>query len=183
MPPQALRSRSVDGNDAQCAGALRFLAQTGDGGGVLVGHGDGARLGHDLRASILDARRAAGIKRGHADVDGGGFDAHVEAERGQRVQLLEDGREQVLAGVLLHVIEAARPVDAAGDLVGSVEGRVQDVRDAILLLDHLDDAGDTARVSEIERLAAGGGIERGAVEIDAQAAGVGSTTRARNSLR
>jgi hypothetical protein len=37
-------------------------------------------------------------------------------------QLLEDGREQVLAGVLLYVVEAARPIDGARD--GCSPGRL-----------------------------------------------------------
>jgi hypothetical protein len=77
----------------------------------------------------------------------------------------------VLAGVLLHVIEAAGPIDNTEDLFGGTERRFKNVSDAILFIHHFDDA-DSGERAEIEGLASGSWIESGAVEIDAQAAGI-----------
>ena len=53
------------------------------------------------------------VERWGAEVDGRRHGAHVETERRNLEQVDEHGREQMLAGVLLHVVEAARPVDRA----------------------------------------------------------------------
>ena len=47
------------------------------------------------------------------EIDGGALGAQVKADGLQPEELLEHGGEQVLAGVLLHVVEAARPIDGA----------------------------------------------------------------------
>jgi hypothetical protein len=46
----------------------------------------------------------------------------------------------MLTGVLLHVVVAPSPVDAPGDSqLGRVERRGENVRDAMLLVDDVDD--------------------------------------------
>ena len=62
----------------------------------------------------------------------------MEADGVQAEELLEHGGEQVLPGVLLHVIEAARPIDFARHLAVRRERRRQAVRDAILFVHHVD---------------------------------------------
>src|SRR5579863_814439 len=71
----------------------------------------------------------------------------------------------MLAGVLLHMIEAASPIDAA--LHFKMNERItHNMRNAIPLVNHFDDVRST-QLPGIERLAAGCGIKRGAIEIDA----------------
>jgi hypothetical protein len=48
-------------------------------------------------------------------------------------QPVEGGREQVLAGVLLHVVEPAPPCDLAVHALALTERRRQDVRDLAAL--------------------------------------------------
>jgi hypothetical protein len=69
--------------------------------------------------------------------------------------------------MLLHVIEAALPVDFGVDFSGRDRG-VEDMSHAVFLIDYLDDV-RSAQLSSVEGLATGGGIESGAVQIDAPA--------------
>ena len=93
--------------------------------------------------------------------------------------LVQDAGEDVLAGVLLHLVEAPLPVDGAGDggtgLCGLGQGihRVPD--DAVRLVD----VGDMKHraVGEGQRASVGGltapfGVEHRAVQRDAPAAGL-----------
>ena len=68
--------------------------------------------------------------------------AQVEALGAHAEQPIERRRQHVLAGVLLHVIEAARPVDlAVHDLAGASAVPDDDVHDrAVVAIDHVDDA-------------------------------------------
>ena len=101
----------------------------------------------------------------------------------KRIELLEYGGEQVLAGVLLHVVEAARPVDGAFDLRDAAERRIEHVRDAILFVDHFDHA-DAGERAEVEGLASGGWDKtRCGRDKRAGRQGSASITRARNSRR
>ena len=72
----------------------------------------------------------------------------------------------MLPGVLLHVIEAAIPVDPSGDLADR-RGAIQHVRNAIALI-HYFLNGDAADMPEIVRLSAGGWIEGSTVEVNAR---------------
>src|SRR5207302_10083463 len=73
----------------------------------------------------------------------------------------------MLAGVLLHVIEAAGPIDAAIDATDG-DGAVHDLDDAVILIQHIDDV-CVAELAEVMRLAAGGGIQQGLVKNNAPA--------------
>src|SRR2546423_716951 len=46
-------------------------------------------------------------------IDGAQFASEMERNRGQAEAFLKHGGQQMLAGVLLHVVETAGPVDAA----------------------------------------------------------------------
>jgi len=61
----------------------------------------------------------------------------MKRNRRPSVALLKHGREQVLPGVLLHVIEAPRPVDAAIYL-GSRGASVNDVKDILAFVAHVE---------------------------------------------
>ena len=81
---------------------------------------------------------------------------------------VERRRQHVLPGVLLHVIEAPRPVDDAVDASGPATwARLHHVhmRPSPSSIDDIDDA-DVAERPGIERLPAGRRIEGGAVEDD-----------------
>src|SRR5260370_19978132 len=48
-----------------------------------------------------------------SDVCSSDLGSEMEGNRGQAEAFLKHGRQKMLAGVLLHVVEAPRPVDAA----------------------------------------------------------------------
>ena len=68
----------------------------------------------------------------------------------------------MLPGVLLHVIVAARPVDAALDLFCGADRRFQEMRDAVFFVDHFSHS-NAAQHAQVERLPAGSWIEGSAV--------------------
>ena len=119
------------------------------------------------------------------EIDCGRSRAEVEADGSDLEHAVERRRQHVLARVLLHVLEAARPVDppctARRDLAFDHCTML-----AVVFVDDLDDAGGAERAG-IERLAARGRIESRAVEHDAACAGVAGdrldvTTVASNSV-
>ena len=78
----------------------------------------------------------------------------------------------MLAGVLLHVIEAPRPVDLAVCFASWLphSGLLDDVHDRpVVFVDDVEDA-RSAEKTGVKRLAARGGIERCAIEADEDAA-------------
>jgi hypothetical protein len=139
-------------------------------GGVLKGDVERAVLADDLIGAALDGGEDAGVHGNAFEIDGGALGAEVEADGLEGVEFLEDGGEEVLTGVLLHVIEAARPIDEGIDLYDWRGGRGEAVSDAVVLIDDVDH-GDAGERAGIEGLAAGGGIEGGAVEVDGEAVG------------
>ena len=70
----------------------------------------------------------------------------------------------MLAGVLLHVIEAAGPVETSAD-VALGQFAVNNVDDVLVIVTNVKDAG-VFNHAEIVGLAAGSGIEGGAVKDD-----------------
>src|SRR5215510_4178592 len=93
----------------------------------------------------------------------------MKADCLQLEQFLEDGREKMLSRMLLHMVEAPLPVDRALDGSG-VQGRGKPVRDPIVLIDDFDDS-RSCDCPGVERLPAGCGIERAAIEVDGAATG------------
>ena len=99
-------------------------------------------------------------------------DAEMKADGPGREQPLEGGRQQMLPGVLLHVIESPRPGNLAVHGLPDADVRGQPRHDvqhpAVVRIDDVDDpdraaAGDRQR-SGVEGLTAGGGIEGGLIE-------------------
>src|SRR6202030_3062072 len=89
--------------------------------------------------------------------------ALAEVERdGGRSEPVECGGEQVLAVVLLHVIEPARPVDLGRDLAG-LQRLGEDVKHGAALLLGIEDS-HTAQRPPVAGLAAPFGVERSAIE-------------------
>src|SRR5262245_15711383 len=102
------------------AGALHLLANAHASKLVrcAVANGDFAVIEDDgiggSRGAFQDLR--CGLRATQVD----GADGFTEMKRngGKTETLLKDGGEQVLASVLLHMIEAARPVNAAINAAG-----------------------------------------------------------------
>ena len=90
------------------AQSLRF-------GRVFEAHADRPVLVNDLVGAPLHVDQSARVHRAPFDVDRRALRAQMKADRPQREQFLEDGRDEVLARVLLHVVVAPPPVDRAID--------------------------------------------------------------------
>ncbi len=89
----------------------------------------------------------------------------MKAGRPHSRTAIERGREEVLARVLLHVIESARPVDLARYGRAGFNGCFEDVPDPFVGIHDVDDA-NAAKRPRIVGLAARGWIERGLIEHD-----------------
>ena len=72
--------------------------------------------------------------------------------------------DHVLAGMLLHMIKAARPVYPAVNRIAGGERRVNDMPDFAGIIDENVAYARVVQQAGIKRLAAGGGIKRGAIE-------------------
>jgi len=110
-------------------------------------------------------QHARRLERGGIQVDGGTFLAQVETDGGDAEMLDEHRGKQVLSAVLLHVIEAAVPIDAAIDLI-IFDRRRDQVRDGFpFIFDrHQRHAADRTCVMW---LPTGSGIKRAALQINA----------------
>ena len=92
--------------------------------------------------------------------------AEVEADSSGARLALEDRGQQMLAGVLLHVIEAPGPVNMAAHARVDLELAVHKMANrAVLLVEHVDDL-RLSKGPDVERLAAGRRVERRAIEHD-----------------
>src|SRR5437016_7677871 len=108
---------------------------------------------------------------GAAQVNRADFRPEMEGDRGQAEAFLKHGRQQMLAGVLLHVVETAGPVDAALDLA-EFHGSINDVEDSVLGIADIDYVGIT-QLAEIVRLATGRRIEGGSMQDDVPSRSLG----------
>ncbi len=88
----------------------------------------------------------------------------MEADRSESKQLHQDSRKHVLAGVLLHVVIAASPVDLALDQISS-KWRRKHVSNAIFFIDDLQN-GLSVEKPAILRLSTGTWIERCSIQVD-----------------
>ena len=115
VPPQADRSKSVDLDQPQRALARPVSLRSGSARGLLGGgepDADGPVLPHDPVRFVFGGGEIARRQLAR-DVDRRGRGPEMEAHRPRAEQPIERGRQHVLAGVLLHVVEPARPVDGA----------------------------------------------------------------------
>ena len=136
--------------------------QRGQFGGVHEASRQGVIVGDDPVGQQLGGGQLVGGDVGAVEVNGAGLGAQVEADgfggEGADAGLGED----VLAGVLLHVVEAAGPVQAPVDFTGGQFGGQQVERAFVGRLDVQD--GDVVEVAEVAGLAAALRVEGGAVE-------------------
>ena len=77
--------------------------------------------------------------------------------------MIERGRQDVLAGVLLHVIEPACSVDGALHVRAGRDYAIENVQDLVALIHNVDDASLAERAC-VERLTARGRIEGGTIQ-------------------
>lgn len=168
-----LQVNAGDFDGAQDAGALHLLARAhlGELLGGAVADGDFAvfkddGVGGAGSAFKDESRGLLATKVNAAD----GF-AEMERDGGQAKTFLKHGGEQVLAGVLLHVVETAGPVDAAFDTAGG-DGTIDDMEDVFVLeIADVEYVG-FAEFAQVAGLTAGGGVEVGLVEEHTPAGGV-----------
>jgi hypothetical protein len=149
----------------------------------------GLRVGHEPDADVAVLPDDA-IRRGLGFGDGVGWKIPIQIDRGRvRAQVEAGGhrpeprgtdrRQDVLAGVLLHVIESAKPVDLPDDAVTGRERRRRHVNDRPLrAVGDLNDVG-IAQAPHVKRLPARRRIERGLVQHDAIAVPVALATHHR----
>jgi len=157
-----------DVDQSQRSAARRFLAQRQRRGFFGRHEADRHRtvfphhaVGFGFGGGELGRRQLA------FQVDGGRVRAQVEAQRPRAAHAQNRRGQHVLSGVLLHVIEAAGPIDLAVDVLAWCQTRLlDDVSDpAVFLIEHIDDP-QAAQCPGVERLTAGGGIEGRPVERD-----------------
>src|SRR2546423_3893714 len=92
---------------------------------------DRAILEHNLICGPLCAFKNFLRRFGAAQVNGAYFASQMEGNRGQPEAFLKHGRQQMLAGVLLHVVETAGAGDVCPDLPPASRV-VNDVGDSVL---------------------------------------------------
>ena len=149
---------------------LRVRKRTDDGHVALYVFVDG--ILERAQFFLGDARAAAG----QVGVDARDLRAQVQADD-VAAELPPDGVGQhVFAAVLLHVVEAARPVDLAVDFASHVQGRVRAVEDIAVLHEHIQYVRPAQR-ARVVGLAAGSGIKGRAVEADEICIFVGGAIR------
>ena len=182
-PPTGLQIDAGDFDRTERTGALDLFADAQLrkllGGAVADGNfpvfeddsvGGTRRTFENLRSGLRTAQ-----------VDGADGFAEMEGNGGQAKALLENGGEKVLTGVLLHMVEAARPVDAGVNAAGG-NGAINYVENVVVFqVADIEDIG-FAKFAEIVGLAAGSGIELGLIEEYAPAGSVVAGKRIRKGL-
>lgn len=164
----ALRGRQFAQAELPC-----FLA--GD-----VADVDGTILEDDFVGQALGGFDLLFGQRRRVQIDGAVVLGHVEGDGWNVKQTDEGGREHVLAGVLLHVIAAARRVNLATDERSGLQGSLVEIALCFDIVDHfavfcVSDFGDAElggarrEPSRIVNLASAGGIEGGAIENERRA--------------
>src|SRR5581483_2456549 len=153
-----------DGHDANLALAVGRFAQSQVFGGVLKVHRHGPVFEDNLVSAAFGLLELLGFEQ-LRHIDGARFSAQMKADRRRVKHLDQHGRKQVLAGMLLHVIEAAAAINPAEHFTFT-DAVAQNVRDPLSLVDHFLHASAT-QLAGIEGLTARRRIKRRAVEINA----------------
>ncbi len=158
---------SGDFNGAECAFALDFLAdaESRQLGAGAVANGNGGVFEDD---GVGGAFRAfEDVVRGlrATQIDAGRIGAEMKRDGRQTEAFKKDGGKEVLAAVLLHVIETAGPIEAGRNGTLAELG-VNDMQNLIAIVANVKNAG-LAELAEVIRLAAGRRIKGGLIEQDA----------------
>jgi hypothetical protein len=155
--------QAFDGYHAYASFPLGGFAKADVFGGLMVGNRN-RPVGEHFLIHFPFQLFQRGLIQCSGHIDRRAVLSEVEAHGCDPKSLLKNGGEQVLAAVLLHVIEAARPVNRAGDSSRS-RWLLNDVRDAVLFIDHIPHQGAVDGTG-VEGLAAGAGIERRLVQVE-----------------
>lgn len=161
-----LEIRGLNFNGAKYALAIDIFAnaELGQLVGGAIADGDKAIFEDCFVGSALGSLENFGRGPWAAEIDGAEFGAKMEGNGGKAEAFLKHGGEEMLSGVLLHVIEATRPLDTTFDWAGG-EFLVDDVDDVVTLIADVENVG-CPEEADVVRLAAGSGIEGGLVEDD-----------------
>src|SRR5271170_2612443 len=147
--------------------------------GGAEAHGDDAILEDQFIRAALSFVQVSRNDRGRIEVDCADFAAKMERHRLKPEQLDKNGGEQMLAGMLLHVIEPARPVDlAAHRAVRHGGGGVMHYAVIFRICDL--DYRDSRERPEIVRLPSRRRVKRRAIEHDLPTMAIGTVRLARN---
>ena len=159
-----------EGDDADLARQLLFAAviQGVQGGFLRVGDLHGPVRPDGLVGFAL---RVQGLLPGDVRVivDGHHIGSQVEAHIVTVVVGAENAGDDMLSGVLLHMVEAAGPVQRTGDGAADFHRLVAGVENDTALFMNIGDMG-AAQGAVVRRLAAALGVEGGAVQRDGKAA-------------
>jgi hypothetical protein len=158
---------SGDFNGAECAFALDFLADAESRQLVAgaIANGDGAILEDDGVGGAFGAFEDVVRGLRATQIDAARIGAEMKRDGRQTEAFEKHGGKEVLAAVLLHVIETAGPIEAGGN--GTIaELGVNDVQNLIAIVANVKNGG-LAEFAEVIRLAAGSRIKGGLIEQDA----------------
>jgi len=161
--PTGATVETLDDHNPQFAFPARGFPQTLHRGRTLEFHCDWPVLEDDGIGAPFSFLYDSIIHHRGLQIDSGTLRAEVEADGMQSEVLREHRREQVLPGVLLHMIEAPVPIENAIDRPIRHRSR-HPMRDTFALVDHLNNR-DAPDRPGIERLPAGGGIKGRAIEV------------------
>ena len=172
-----LAVKSFDFDGAENSFAFHFLANARFGQLFSRAEADHHRaiFENDFVGAALGFFQMAREDAGRVEINRGNFLAQMERDSLKSEKLDECGGEQMLRGVLLHVVNAARPIHVAVDGPGRnfSGGVVNDVvirrRPAALVRIQNFHYRHVAQLAEIVRLAAGGGVKGGLVQYHAPA--------------
>src|SRR3954463_10814698 len=107
-------------------------------------------LKYDIIGALLDPNNLVRCECPCVDIQGGGVPTEMDPNRRIPEQVGQDHGQKMLAGVLLHMVKAAGPVDLSGYWARGQGGR-QNVGDALALVDHVSHV-DSCQTAGIERL-------------------------------
>ncbi len=155
---------TFDLDGPQNPGAVHFFANTklGQIFRRAIPNGHGAVFENNLVGSALRALQDFASRLWPSQINCAQVRSEMKRERRPAKALLKHCREQMLACVLLHVVETARPVDAAEGVRAS-RAPVNDVHDFVAIVAHVKHV-CVANFAQIVRLAPGGGIKSGAIQ-------------------
>ena len=156
---------AVHFDESQRALATGLFAQRQ--GGRFLGRGEtqaDLTVCPDNAVDLVFGRGDLGRRHHAVQVDGGIRDAQVKALGARMADRLERGGEQMLSGMLLHVIEPPSPVDHASDVRARFERPVENVhKPRFLTVDHVQHHA-AAQDAQVVRLPAPRGVESGGGE-------------------
>src|SRR6185437_1445509 len=154
----------LNGDHSNRPGALGGLAKIEVRRRIREGHHHRTILKHNFVRAPFDRGHLIGTERRPRNVDSATPGAEMKADSRRAEEISKDRRKQMLAGMLLHVIEAARPVDLALNFVRHYRHGGY-MRDDVLFVDYFENRRAAERAN-VKRLAAGSGIKSGSIEVD-----------------